>query len=265
MRTRETNDSENVRCNSENVCTENECDTTQASLTPPELDLGSEDKDKKVAKIHIHSDIDVEEMSWESLSEGAVGHSWVSLEWNDPTTVSEKVKKKHPSHAKYLQKNKGKFSDPFGFWPYMFHNLDERTEEWEMDNENRVGYSQNPFKSYVKGQMLHPDRGHEDAVKATQSFDITEDQAMDAMDYAESKKGAEYSVYFYNCTTFAEEAVKAAGKTPPKSTKAGIAYPNKLYDSIKENQEKKEGNTWLKPPGATNATTVEGEERKANR
>jgi hypothetical protein len=46
-----------------------------------------------------------------------------------------------------------------------------------------------------------------------------------------------------NCTTFAANAVKSAGKSVPSSSIATIAYPNRLYASIKKNQKNKKGHT----------------------
>ena len=249
---------------------------TGKTMAPPAFALGggetvqrAEDNkagtEDKVAKIHIHADIDAESMGIGELLNGAVGHAWVSLEWNDPTKVPDSVKTAYPDHAGYLQGRaaKGMFADPMGFWPYMFSSYDAALDEWS-SAPDRVGYSSNPFNSYVKGQVVHPDTLHEKSVRATQSFDITEKQALDVMAYGDSKKGADYSVFFYNCTTFAKEAVEAAGKTPPSSTTLGIAYPNALYDSIVKNQKKKEGNTTVRDTTGT-ATNVVGEEAKKNR
>jgi hypothetical protein len=107
--------------------------------------------------------------------------------------------------------------------------------------DNPSYYKKNPFDSYVPGRMLHPDKQHK--AKATQTFDLTKREAEAVINYAESKKGAQYSVFYYNCTTFAKEAAQAAGKTPPKSTTAGIAYPAKLYKSIQDNYTKDVGKT----------------------
>lgn len=223
-------------------------------------------KDGKPARIHIHADIDVEKMGIGALLKGQVGHTWASIEWKDPTAVSEKVKAKHPKHAHNLQSraDKGMFADPFGFWPYMFSDYDEATDQWE-GAEDRVGYSSNPFDSYVQGQVVHPDTLHEKSVRATQSYDITEDEAIAAMDYEQSKQGAQYSVFWYNCTTFAKEAVEAAGKSAPSSSTLGICFPNKLYKSIKKNQKKGRGDTTVKASPDADAVNVVGEESKKNR
>ncbi|RME03282.1 MAG: hypothetical protein D6805_07080 [Planctomycetota bacterium] len=214
----------------------------------------------KPARLYIHTDIDVPKISIRALQEGAVGHAWVSLEWKDPKQVPETVEKRFPKHAKFLKSSRGPFADPFGFWPYMWQ-YNEAIQEFVIAPD-RVGYSTNPFKSYVKGQVLHPDRKH--SPKASQSWDITEGEAMRVMEYAESKKNAKYSVFFFNCTTFAKEAVEAAGKKPPSSTTAGIAYPNALYEGILKNYRAKKGTTTLYQSNGQQ-TTVQGSDEDAKK
>jgi hypothetical protein len=189
---------------------------------------------RPVATLSIHSDIDTTDFGISDLRNGQVGHSWVSLIWDNQNTISSSIATKYPKHYKYLSKG----SSPFGFWPRMFELYNEATDTWiNLPPDERTGYSTNPFSSYVKGQVVHPDTIH--TPKATQEYKITEKEAINVMNYAESKKNADYSVYYFNCTTFAADAVKSAGKTPPSSTTLGVAYPNKLYDSIKKNQKNK--------------------------
>ncbi|MBE2199151.1 MAG: DUF4157 domain-containing protein [Anaerolinea sp.] len=201
----------------------------------------------KPALLKIHADIEADAMGIRELKEGAVGHTWVSLHWKDPKAVPENI---HEKHKPFLEKGE----DPFGFWPRMFRDYDPLTNEWQ-EADDRVGYSSNPFQSYVPGQMLHPDIMHQP--RATQIYDITRHQADQVIDYAESKRNAQYSVFFYNCTTFAKEAAEAAGLTPPQSSTLGICYPNALYDSIKKNHEKGKGTTELTDVSGTR-TRVEG-------
>src|SRR5262249_52711936 len=159
-----------------------------------------------VAKIHLYVDIEAPSIGIKELKEGAVGHTWVAIEYNDPAHVPASV---NAAHRTLLQHG-GKYSDPMGFWP---------------DIDNGVYYSTNPFSSYVQGLMRHPDRKHEGAQKASQTWDLTQAEVDAVIAYAESKRGAKYSVYFFNCTTFGVEAVKAAGKNAP-SGGFGIMYPN---------------------------------------
>jgi hypothetical protein len=114
---------------------------------------------------------------------------------------------------------------------------------FHIDSEHAVGYSSNPFESYVPGQVVHPDYMH--SAKAKQTYDVTIGEVTKVLDYAESKQNAQYSVFFYNCTTFAKEAVQAAGKPAPKAGTAKVFYPDKLYKSIKSNYEKGKGHTFL--------------------
>lgn len=186
-----------------------------------------------VAKLHFLVDVDVKDLGLADLKNGNVGHTWVSLEYSDPATVPPTV---DATHRPLLEKG-GRYSDPMGFWPKI----------WVDDQGQRHGgYSTNIFKSYVDGEMRHPDRAHQGAEKATQSWDLTQAEVDRVIGYAESKRNAKYSVYWYNCTTFGKEAVEAAGKTAPSSSKGGICFPNAAYKGIKKNQDKGVGHTEVK-------------------
>ncbi|WP_424103119.1 DUF4157 domain-containing protein [Moorena producens] len=188
----------------------------------------------KPAKLHLHADLDAPDKSLiEQLKSGEVGHAWISLQWKDPNNVPSDM---HVKHKDFLSKNKVQ-ADPMGFWPKMFDSFDPIQERWSsLPDDQRASYSTNPFRSYVPGQMVHPDNLH--TAKATQSYDITRPQADAVINYAESKRNAQYSVFFYNCTTFAKEAVKAGGQSPPQMGKLGICYPDALYKSIVKSQKK---------------------------
>jgi len=194
-----------------------------------------------VAKLHLYADIEAKSMGIKELKSGMVGHTWIALEYIDPATVPDSVGAGH----KALLQNGGKYADPMGFWP---------------DTENGVYYSSNPFSSYVQGKMRNPDRAHEGAEKASQTWTLNQHEADQVIAYAESKRGAQYSVYFYNCTHFGVGAVKAAGKSAPAATMAGIAMPNALYDGIKDRQKKGEGDTMTKDFDGANEVTTNGAE-----
>lgn len=83
--------------------------------------------------------------------------------------------------------------------------------------------------------------------------------------YAESKRGAKYSVFFFNCTHFGVGAVKAAGKSAPSATMAGIAMPNALYEGIMARQKKGEGDTMTKDFEGNNEVINHGEEQTSKR
>jgi hypothetical protein len=214
---------------------------THAPETTPSTD--------KVAKLHYLVDVDAKDLGLKDLKAGRVGHTWISLEYNDPSAVPESV---GPSHRGLLNDG-GKYSDPMGFWPKFW-----------VDDEGmrRGGYSTNIFKSYVPGEVKHPDRAHEGAEKAVQTWSLTQKEVEAVLTYAESKRSAEYSVFFYNCTTFGYEAVKAAGKTPPSSSTVGICFPNAAYDGIVKNQEKGRGTTWTKDIDTDEERTVSGPDSK---
>jgi hypothetical protein len=201
-------------------------------------------KDAPVAKLHMFVDIDVKSLGIKDLTSGRVGHTWIALEYIDTAAVPDAV----PGEHKALLQAGGKYADPMGFWP---------------DTQNGVYYNPNPFKSWVDGWMRHPDRAHEGSEKAVQTWAITQAEVDAVIAYAESKRGAKYSVYFFNCTTFGAEAVKAAGKSPPSHSTAGICFPNAAYDGIKANQAKGRGNTEVHDLDTGNVTTANGPDGKA--
>jgi|GEM_PF-2952169 len=190
-------------------------------------------RDDKPARLHLHIDVDTKNFGLDDLAGGNVGHAWVALEWKDTDAVPRDLPQPHGS----LLRNPGKFADPMGFWP-------DKANVWARANEGRVGegegYSANPFASYVPGHVRNPDRSHEGKEKATQSWDVTEQQARRVIDYAFSKTGSKYSVYWYNCTTFSKEAIAAAGQSPPSMATGGICFPNAAYDGLKKRSKKKE-------------------------
>lgn len=181
-------------------------------------------------RLHLFTDIDEKDLGLGDVLEGRVGHTWISLEYKDPTKVPATV---HPDHEPLLRTG-GKYSDPMGFWPAI--------------NEN-IYYSDNPFASWVKGWMRHPDRAHEGSEKATETWNIDDKAVPNVIRYAESKRTAKYSVFFYNCTTFAKEAIESTGHSTPSMKKWGFAMPNAVYDGIKERQEKGLGRTSVKEFG----------------
>ena len=215
------------------------------------------ENEEKPAKLHLHADLEAPSLGLKELLNGEVGHAWVSLEWKDPAAVPADIQ---ADHRPFLMRG-GMFADPMGFWPRMFHAYDPLLDQWQsLPPGQRVGYSANPFASYVPGQMLHPDNLH--TPKATQTYEVTQAEVTDVINYAESKKDAQYSVYFYNCTTFAKEAVEAAGQQPPSMSTLGICYPNALYEGIVKNQKKGVGTTEVHPLDGGPVTRVEGREEE---
>lgn len=185
--------------------------------------LGMAEAAGPTAKLHVYVDLEARELSmWspraakETLDRGAVGHTWIALEYPDVSQVPKDV---NPKHAGYLKAG-GKYADSMGFWP------------------GDEGYSSNPFDSYVSGRVKQPDTSHQGREKASQSYDITNDEVGSVIEYAESKRSAKYSVFGYNCTSFAEEAIGAAGKSAPSMSTLGIAMPNAAYEGIKAKQKK---------------------------
>ncbi len=206
----------------------------------------SPDPNAKVAKLHLYADIEAKSMGIAELQNGSVGHTWIALEYIDTAAIPDSV----PAEHKALLQNGGKYADPMGFWP---------------DIANGIGYSPNPFNSYVQGWMRHPDDAHQGAEKASQTWLLTQAEVDSVIRYAESKRGAQYSVFFFNCTHFGVGAVKAAGKSAPSATMAGIAMPNALYEGIKARQKKGEGDTMTKDFDGANEVVNHGAEQTSKR
>ncbi|TNF30893.1 MAG: hypothetical protein EP329_13145 [Deltaproteobacteria bacterium] len=180
------------------------------------------DPNAVVAKLHLLVDLESRHVGLRELASGDVGHTWVSLEWNKPDEVPVTL----PGNHSHLLRQGGKYADPMGFWPDL--------EGVHTPDGVGVGYEENILKSYVQGHMRHPDRGHEGEEKATLTYSLTYKEAQKAIAYADKKAAAQYSVYFYNCTTFARGVVSAAGKSAPSMAKAGIALPDAAYDGIRK-------------------------------
>lgn len=215
------------------------------SKNPPEFtpEAGEEEShlnpNKKVAKLKLHADTETADRSKLTLPElmGAqVGHTWVSLHYNDtediPDTMDERTQV-------LLQHDLASF----GFWPLV-----NRTGDWTLpepmqervdagftpgagtsDNPNHRGFSLNPFK-YVPGRVEEPDNAH--APKGSIEYELTQEQVDNMMKYIEKKRNADYSLYWYNCTTFGVEAAEAAGQDAPSGSKFGVCLPNALYKDM---------------------------------
>ncbi len=173
-----------------------------------------------VGKAHLMVDLESRHVGLKEMKSGDVGHTWVSLEYNDPLKVPSTV----PGQHREFLRNGGKYADSMGFWPDL--------EGLHTENGEGVGYASNYLKSYVQGHMRNPDEAHQGMEKATMSYPVTHNQMLKAIRYADSKAAAKYSVYHFNCTTFARDFVKAAGHSAPNMATAGICLPDKAYDAV---------------------------------
>jgi hypothetical protein len=227
---------------------------------PPGADQQEGEKDEKpdpnapVATLELCADTETADrtkLTYQDLQAARVGHAFVSLQYLDPSKVPSTVGQ--PTET--LLKG-GKTS--FGFWPLIYRpeafdpelareqgpaaqrnqrNVAERMEQGQTpgagatNNPANRGFKKNPFNSYVPGRVEEPDDAH--AAKGKISYTLTQAQVDSLMGYVNSKRGAQYSLYFYNCTTFAVEATAAAGQSPPSGDLfAGICLPNQLYKGI---------------------------------
>jgi hypothetical protein len=200
-------------------------------------------KDEPVAKLKLHSDTETvnrSELTLGELQQARVGHSWVSLEYNDPTAVPDTI----PEPTKSLIQL-GYAS--FGFWPLINRTGDMTLPEQSQqrvdagltpgggtsnDTAHR-GFSLNPFK-WVPGRVEEPDNAH--APKGTKTYNLNQEEVNKLLAYVNSKRNADYNLYRFNCTTFAVDAVKAAGKQAPGGSTMGVCLPNALYKDLYDMQ-----------------------------
>jgi hypothetical protein len=134
-----------------------------------------------------------------------------------------------------------------GFWPLIHRppaypggvphpELQLRLDEgWTAGAGNspdpaHQGFALNPFNSYVPGRVEEPDDAHHPLV--SQPYELTQSQVDSLLGYVDGRRHSRYSLCFYNCTTFASQAVQSTGHQPPSSSTLGVHYPNALYNGI---------------------------------
>jgi hypothetical protein len=201
--------------------------------------------DKKVARLRLFTDVEASHLGLKELRAHQVGHTWIALEYIDPQTVPETM---HPAHKANLE-HPGQYADSMGFWP----DTVAPGEQYVRDGHHP--FAGNPLNSFVPGLVHQPDHAHQGREKATETWELTQSEVDAVIHYAEAKRHSHYSVYFYNCTTFAAEAVAAAGKAPPHMP---IMMPNALYSAIKSQQREGVGDTMTKDLDGKNERDVHG-------
>lgn len=189
-----------------------------------------------VAKLKLHADTETADrtkLTFGELMGARVGHTWISLEYNDKSQIPADMKE--PTRS-LIEAGYGMW----GFWPLINRTGDHTYPEQMQprvdagltpgagtsNDPSHRGFSKNPFK-WVPGRVEEPDNAHEP--KGTISYDVTQEQVNSLMGYIDSKRNANYNLYSYNCTTFGVEAVEAAGKNAPGGSMLGICLPNALY------------------------------------
>lgn len=226
------------------------------TMAPPEfaLQAGGAESDAPVAKLKLHSDtetVDRSKLSLGELMNAQVGHSWVSLEATDPNKISDEVnpRTKALMEAGYAS---------FGFWPLINRTgdftLPQQSQQMvdmgltpgggTSDNPAHTGFSLNPFK-WVPGRVEEPDLAHQP--KGTIEYSLNMDELKKMLAYVDSKRNSDYNLYRFNCTTFAVDAVKAAGKNAPGGSMMGVCLPNALYADMLERQKDGDSSVTLAP------------------
>jgi hypothetical protein len=234
------------------------------TMTPPEFSLSAGGAENApVAKLKLHSDtetVDRTKLTLRELMGARVGHSWVSLEYNDPANVPEELggRTKALLEAGYAS---------FGFWPLINRTGDftypEQSQQMvdmgltpgggTSNDPAHTGFSLNPFK-WVPGRVEEPDLAHQP--KGTIEYSLNMDELKKMLAYVDTKRNSDYNLYRFNCTTFAVDAVKAAGKNAPGGSMMGICLPNALYADMYERSQEGDSSVTLAPlaQGETNET-----------
>lgn len=196
-----------------------------------------------VAKLVLHADTETanrSELTIAELQQALVGHSWVSLRYNNHASIPRTI----PNPTQTLLRSGG---TAFGFWPLVFRGLDfSEQAQNRMDrghtpgtgtstNPDHQGFSLSPLKN-VPGRVEEPDTAH--SPKASKEYDLTQTQVDDMLKYVQSKRHANYNLYTFNCTTFAAKCVESAGQTAPSGTTLGICLPNALYRDLYQMRKK---------------------------
>jgi hypothetical protein len=192
---------------------------------------------EKVAKLRFNVLVAGPQISLSNLIQARLGHSWISLWFDDETHVPLDLPPPIQGRMEATAgKKEAKIYDTFGFYP----------DSWR-DEQGQVqgGISYNPFNSYVPGHVSTPDQQFAGREKASQTWEITQDQARAVLAYVVAHAGAQYSFFHYNCTTFASEAVAAGGESAPENLVGGVAVPTEVFESIRKLQNSGEGTTMV--------------------
>jgi hypothetical protein len=210
--------------------------------------------DGGVAKLRLHADtetVDRTKLTLGELMGAQVGHTWISMTYNDPTTIPTDMRE--PTRS-LIEAGYGSW----GFWPLINrtgdHTYPEQSQKMvdagltpgagTSNDPAHRGFSKNPFK-WVPGRVEEPDMAH--SPKGTIEYDLNQPEVDSLMKYIDTKRNANYNLYSFNCTTFGVDAVKAAGKSGPSGSMMGICLPNALYKDMYEQSEAGDKSVTLAP------------------
>ncbi|HEY0711082.1 MAG TPA: hypothetical protein VGF45_00290, partial [Polyangia bacterium] len=76
---------------------------------------------------------------------------------------------------------------------------------------------------------------------AVQSYDLRQSEVENLLQFVEQTRGRDYNLLTHNCTTWAVQAVQAAGQRPPDSRMGTVANPASLYAGIRDNERRGDG------------------------
>ena len=189
------------------------------------------------------------QISTDELGGRQVGHTWIALKFKDRKSALRTFNLENPTRT--LVEKEGGTS--MGFWPLKYREeafrQGRRQHPFTTDRERNAGYTPGAGASQdrshdgydltksVPGRVEEPDRAYQNKVKISKSYDLTPDQVKSMLGYVNSSRNKDYNLYRYNCTTFAVDAVKAAGQTAPGGSLLSVCFPNALYKELYRNRK----------------------------
>jgi len=170
---------------------------------------GSAAVDRIVAELTLCADtesVNRTQATVPELAQHQVGHSFIKVKLKPGTAPLDTL----AAPTNDLLASRGETQ--LGFWP-------------------QGRFKSNPLDSWMAGSVREPDTIHNP--KGAVTYDLSAAQLAALFGYVQLHRSSRYSVYFYNCTTFAVEATRAAGQTPPNGALfGGVCLPNALYAGI---------------------------------
>ncbi|HEY0710930.1 MAG TPA: polymorphic toxin-type HINT domain-containing protein [Polyangia bacterium] len=157
----------------------------------------------------------------ENRREAHPGHSWIALEYLHPTRdLPEDWQTRFPDHYWPL-KNPGRV--PLG------HHMGFNNHGRPISASESV-----PGAVEIMGRRAITELGP----TAVQSYDLRQSDVENLLQFVEQSRGRDYNLLTHNCTTWAVQAVQAAGQRPPDSRIVTVANPASLWEGIRANERR---------------------------
>jgi hypothetical protein len=235
-------------------------------------------QDEMPEQVEMNEEVATARLATDKGGEGDVGHAWVELRYDQEKAATyAPLINRLPIMPYGKQRLAAGLHDSWGFYPRMYTKnmanqriMEKRGEvgatpgKGKSSREGDTGLRQlghfikNPAKTgaddgrkkYIwasvrtEGRVEEPDDDH--IASARMKYRVTQKQIENMTRYIDSKSSATYSPYRLNCTSFAVEALKAAGQSPPSGTFFGFSYPKALHDLIATQKEKRNPDAFVR-------------------